>query len=218
MDLQELATPIILFLAFVGYVSCLTRFLWITLALTLAGCGYVAQDYPFNDATQMYWLIAAGIAVGAFVLSRAYRPRPVPGPEPTVHKAVPGQPQIVIDGTNVMYWDGENADLGTLRAVIDALRHRGFASYVFLDASSRYHLRDETLNERGFANFLGLPPKQVKVCPAQTEADAFILKYAREHDLPVVSNDRFSDRAKQKQGLQLVKGVITNGKPIFEGL
>ena len=218
MDLQDLATPIILFLAFVGFVTCLTRFLWVTLALTLGGAGYVSMDYPLNEATQANWLIAAAIAVGAFVLSRMFATPPPSKPEPVVRKATPEQPEIVIDGTNVMYWDGESADLSTLKSVIDALKRRGFGPWVFLDASSRHHLRDESLNERKFAKILGVPQNQVIVCPAQTEADAFLLEYAREHDLPVVSNDRFGDRPSMAKGLRLVKGVITNGKPILHGL
>lgn len=89
---------------------------------------------------------------------------------------------------------------------------------MFLDASTRHHLGDKSLNETGFAKALGLTRNQVMVCPAQTEADAFLLKFAKENGFPVVSNDRFGDRAALAKGLKLVKGVMAGGKPVLQGL
>lgn len=126
-------------------------------------------------------------------------------------------PSVVIDGTNVMYWDGQ-ADLHTLRVVVDKLQSKNLSPHVFLDASSRHHLGDKSLDQHSFAAALGLAPNQVTVCPAQTEADAFLLRFAKENNIPVVSNDRFGDRASLAKGLKLVKGVIAGGKPVLQGL
>ena len=123
-----------------------------------------------------------------------------------------------VTGGHHLKFDSDGAQMVTLRIVIDALKKKGRTPIVFLDASSRHHLGDKGLNEQGFAKALGVPKSQVMVCPARTEADAFILKYARAEDLPVVSNDMFRDRAAQTKGLKFVKGVIVKGRPIFDGL
>jgi hypothetical protein len=126
--------------------------------------------------------------------------------------------EIVIDGTNVMYWDGDGAQISTLRIVVDYLKQKGHAPIVFLDASSRHHLGDKSLNERGFASALGLPKNKVVVCPAKTEADVFILKFAKQQGLPILSNDRFGDRKTQAKDLRIIKGVFIAGRPILDGL
>lgn len=126
--------------------------------------------------------------------------------------------QIAIDGTNVLFWRDEVAQLRTLRAVVDHLKREGFDPVVFLDASSRHHIGDKSLNEAKFARALGVSQKRVMVCPARTEADAFILHYAGEHRLPVVSNDRFRDRPCEARNIRLVKGRFEGDRPILKGL
>jgi Zc3h12a-like Ribonuclease NYN domain len=222
MDHFDIIRLLTVVLAFVGYFACLARFGLITL-LASAGFGaYLAQYYPVQGPNLTYWVVAVlfvlVLAIGARLGRRPAVVAASPPMAPRVKAAAQDLNEIVIDGTNVMYWDGEAADLSTLRVVVDDLSRRGYAPVVFLDASSRHHLKDKSLNENSFAKALGLPQTQVMVCPAKTEADAFILKFAREQGLPVVSNDRFGDRHEQTKGLKLVKGVIARGKPIFEGL
>lgn len=205
-----------LVLAFIGYVWCLSRLFWVTLALT-AGLGYyMSRTMPPDAATLAYWGAAGGVFLVALMVLYLLPDKPAE-PKNQLRSAKGKGREIVVDGTNVMYWNGD-ADLDTLRGVVAYLAGKGLAPIVFLDASSRHHLGDKSLNEKGFANALGLPRDRVMVCPAQTEADAFILKFAKEQDLPVVSNDRFGDRAQQAKGLKLIKGVYTRGKPILEGL
>ena len=214
-DLIRLGTVI---LAFVGYFACLARFGLITLILTALFGAYLAQYYPLSGAYQPYW-IAAALFVVILALGARLGKNPNPAAEtPARQKPLPDSKEVVIDGTNVLYWDGEQAELSTLCIVVDDLRRRGYAPFVFLDASSRHHLNDKTMTEKSFAKTLGLPQARVRVCPAKTEADAFILRFAREQALPVVSNDRFGDRHEQTRGLKLIKGIIARGKPIFEGL
>lgn len=214
-DVIRLGTVV---LAFVGYFACLARFGLITLILTALFGAYLSQFYPLTGVYQPYWIgatlfvliLALGARLGKTRTSAQDRSAPQ-GPQPD-------SKEIVIDGTNVLYWDGEQAELSTLCMVVDDLRRHSYAPFVFLDASSRHHLNDTSMTEKSFAKALGLPQSRVRVCPAKTEADAFILKFAREQSLPVVSNDRFGDRHEQTRGLKLVKGIIARGKPIFEGL
>ena len=216
----EVLTPIILLLAFVGYVFCLSRIMWITLGLTAALAAYFSRGYPFDGANLFYWGAAGGVVLTAWLAAMVLRPTdsasgtPLQKKKPKRKSELPG---VVIDGTNVMYWDGK-ADLRTLRVVVNKLRAKNLTPFVFLDASSRHHLGDKSLDQSGFAQVLGLKRNQVTVCPAQTEADAFLLKFAKDNNMPVVSNDRFGDRAALAKGLKLIKGVIVGGKPVLQGL
>lgn len=217
MDPIDVLKFTILALALLGYLHCLARFLRATLAATVALALYLGQVYPFGGIHLPHWIAAAVALLVLIVLAQFLKEKSPPAETPRTRSRTE-QRHIVIDGTNVLYWDGQEADLATLRSVVDTLKHRHYDPYVFLDASSRHHLCDTTLNETAFARQLGLPRKRVMVCPAKTEADAFILAFARQEGLAVVSNDRFGDRAAQKKGLKLIKGVMANGKPLFDGL
>ena len=126
--------------------------------------------------------------------------------------------QIAVDGTNVLFWKDEVARLPTLKRVVSRLQREGFDPVVFLDASSRHHLGDKSLNETKFAEQLGLPAKRIMVCPARTEADAFILEYAGLQNIAVVSNDRFRDRPQEARNIRLVKGRFQGDKLILKNL
>lgn len=215
MTLLDLAIPVISGLAFVGYVTCLLQFGWLTGACTLGFATLAYLLHPLDGDTQIYWGMAGAGLILALGSTWVFRPSPIAETAPERDK---GGAQIVIDGTNVLYWDGDGAQMVTLRIVIDALKKKGRTPVVLLDASSRHHLGDKGLDESGFAKALGIPTSQVMVCPARTEADAFILQYARAEGLPIVSNDMFRDRAAQTKGLKLVKGVIVKGRPVFDGL
>ena len=214
MSLGEILTTIVCLLAFVGYVCCLARGLWITIAVTLGLGIYVARSFAFSLEHWLYWGGAAGLFIAALlvlrVLPNTTAARGLSTSQPGVHG------DVVIDGTNVLYWGGD-PDIQTLRAVVDQLLAKGLRPFVFLDASSRHHLGDTSLNEKGFAKALGLARSHVTVCPAKTEADEFILAFAKKRGLPVVSNDRFGDRAKQAKGLKMIKGVVAGGKPMLQG-
>ncbi|MGJ8543999.1 MAG: NYN domain-containing protein [Sulfitobacter sp.] len=127
-------------------------------------------------------------------------------------------PNIVIDGTNVMFWRDETAQIATLQMVVNQLRQKGFTPMVFLDASSRHHMGDTSYNEAKFAQSLGLPRTQVTVCPAKTEADAFILEYAQPRKLPVVTNDNFRDRPQAARNVRLIHGHFQGQRPVLKNL
>ena len=126
--------------------------------------------------------------------------------------------QIAVDGTNVMFWRDETAQLSTLQVVLKRLGHEGFDPVVFLDASSRHHLGDKSLNERKFAQVLGLNENRIMVVPKGTEADAFILEYAGQQKLAVVSNDRFRDRPSEARNIRLVKGRFEGSRLVLKNL
>jgi biopolymer transport protein ExbD len=202
-------------LAILGYYFCLSRRFWLTLAASLVVGSLATMQYPFESENVAIWVatlvVAASCIIAVWLSPTASHPQEA--------EKETGRPnQIVIDGTNVLYWDGDGAQMATLRVVVTALQSKGYAPIVFLDASSRHHLRDKSLNEKRFAKALNLSAKNIMVCPAGTEADVFILKFARSERLPIVSNDRFGDRAKQAKGLKIVKGIIAKGRPIFDGL
>ena len=126
--------------------------------------------------------------------------------------------QIAVDGTNVLFWRDNAADLTTLGQVVRRLREEDFDPVVFLDASSRHHLGDRALNEDAFAARLGLTRNRVMVCPARTEADAFILDYARAQKIPVVSNDRFRDRPREARNIRLIEGRFEGPRLVLKNL
>lgn len=213
IEVLKIAT---LVLAFVGYVWFLARAMIATVLATAGIAFYVARDVPIDGTTAVYWAAAGAMFLVAFFAARFMRasaaidaPRPV--------RPRNGQKEVIIDGTNVLFWDGD-ADLATLRCVVDYLRGKEVHPYVFLDASSRHHLKDKSLNKSGFAKALGMKKGRVMVCPAQSEADEFILKFAKDQGLPIISNDRFGDRAAQAKGIKMIKGIIARGKPVLQGL
>ncbi len=216
MEPLYVLTASVLLLAFVGYVGCLSRIYWVTVLATGAVGFYAARSVPPDTDNAIVWATAGVAFLAALMVVRVLPKTAQPRQKPPQGKRGKSK-DIVIDGTNVIYWDGD-ADLDTLRVVVRHLMEKGFAPIVFLDASTRHHLKEPSLDARGFARILGLRRDRVMVCPAQTEADAFILKFAKAEGLPIVSNDRFGDRAQQAKGLKLVKGVLARGKPILQGL
>jgi hypothetical protein len=104
--------------------------------------------------------------------------------EPSAEPAI-----ALVDGSNVAHSsEGEKARLANIVLVADKMREDGFEPVIVADAALRHQIDDrdgyERLVEEG----------KVKQAPAGTDADYFILSFARELDAVVVSNDRFRDR------------------------
>lgn len=96
---------------------------------------------------------------------------------------------VLVDGSNVAHsTEGEKAQLVNILAVRDKLTEEGLEPVVVVDAALRHQIDDragyEQLVEQGV----------VRQAPAGTDADYFILTFARELDARIVSNDRFRDR------------------------
>ena len=99
------------------------------------------------------------------------------------------KPIVLVDGSNVAHsTEGEKAQLANILAVREKMSEEGFEPVVVVDAALRHQIDDragyEQLVESGV----------VRQAPAGTDADYFILSFARELDARIVSNDRFRDR------------------------
>jgi hypothetical protein len=96
--------------------------------------------------------------------------------------------RAIVDGSNVAFaTEGGEPRLGNIRLVCNKLREEGLEPIVVVDAALRHRIDEageyERLVEAG----------ELKQAPAGTDADYFILSFAREMDAFVVSNDRFRD-------------------------
>lgn len=103
------------------------------------------------------------------------------------------QKRILIDGSNVMHWNGGDPDLLVVRSVARALSTKGYHVGVIFDANAGYKLADRYMNDAALAKALGLNEKQIMVAPKGHPADGFLLQAARDMDAPIVTNDRFRD-------------------------
>jgi hypothetical protein len=100
---------------------------------------------------------------------------------------------IVIDGSNVMYWNGGQPNLETVIVVIERLTNLGFVPGVMFDANAGYLLGGRHRNDVAMARDLGLPRDRVMVVAKGVQADGFILQSARDLQARIVTNDRFRD-------------------------
>jgi hypothetical protein len=95
----------------------------------------------------------------------------------------------LVDGSNVAHsTEGEKPRLRNIELVTEKLLEEGYEPIVVSDAALRHQIdedrRYEALIDEG----------KVRQAPAGTDADYFILSFARELDAAIVSNDRFRDR------------------------
>ena len=94
----------------------------------------------------------------------------------------------------------------------DKLQAEGYEAIVVADAALRHQVNDaaafERLVERGV----------VHQAPAGTDADYFILNFARELDAVIVSNDRFRDRIDHFPELRrrIIRYMILEGEVVLE--
>ncbi len=109
---------------------------------------------------------------------------------------------VVVDGSNVAHAvEGMGARLENIRVVCRKLQEEGFRPVVLVDAKLRHEIDEpeayESFVEKGM----------IRQAPAGTDADYFILSFAREFNGRVVSNDRFRDLASGFADV-VEKGVI----------
>ncbi|WP_050525592.1 NYN domain-containing protein [Pseudorhodobacter aquimaris] len=123
----------------------------------------------------------------------------------------------VIDGSNVMYWQGGVPKIEAVKAVVEYLTARGYAPSVMFDANAGYLLADHYMHDGALARQLGLPVSHVMVVPKGVQADPYILAAARDKAAPVVSNDRFRDWAgdypEVTQPEHCIRGNFRDGVP-----
>jgi hypothetical protein len=120
---------------------------------------------------------------------------------------------VLVDGSNVAHSsEGERGLLSNITLVCDKLREEGYEPLVLVDAALRHQIDDrkryEELVESG----------AIRQAPAGTDADYFILAFARELDASIVSNDRFRDRQKAfpDAAKRLIRYMVVMGEVVLE--
>lgn len=120
---------------------------------------------------------------------------------------------IIVDASNVAHsTEGDQPQLANILAVRRKLAEDGRDPIVVADASLRHQIDDR----KGYEQLVD--EGVVRQAPAGTDADFFILSFARELDARIVSNDRFRDRMKQFPDAQdrLVRYMIVENEVVFE--
>lgn len=149
--------------------------------------------------------------------SRGQRPsRPPPPPTDTDRRTV------LVDGSNVIYWQDNTPQLAPLLQVVQDLSRRGLKPGVVFDANVGYKLTGKFLGECDLSRMLSLPRDQILVVPKGTQADPFLLETARDLKAPIVTNDRYRDWTDRypdvAQPGQLITGTIRDGQVTLSGL
>ncbi len=120
---------------------------------------------------------------------------------------------VLVDGSNVAHsTEGEAPNIANLVIVRDKLREEGFEPVIMVDAALRHQIDDSQLYEKLVED------GTIKQAPAGTDADYFLLSFARELNACIVSNDRFRDRIKQfpEARDRVIRYMIVNDEVVFE--
>jgi hypothetical protein len=119
----------------------------------------------------------------------------------------------IVDGSNVAHAsEGGEAKLENIRLVCSKLVEQGYEPIVVVDAALRHQIDDSDGYERL------VDDGKIRQAPAGTDADYFILSFARELEASVVSNDRFKDRleAFPEARERVIRFMIVNEEVVFE--
>lgn len=118
--------------------------------------------------------------------------------------------KILIDGSNVLFWQGGHVQIDAPALVVRALLARRFAPVIYFDNSIGQHLGADALDTlRALA--------EVTIVPAGTPADVVLLAACGQGRQQIVSNDRFQTWRGQFPALQgrwLVTGAIGKGRRV----
>jgi len=144
----------------------------------------------------------------------------VQGAAPVDLSSRPPQNAIVVDGSNVMHWGGDPS-VNVLSRILRNLEAKGHTPIIFFDASVGYILGDRYYDEAKLASLVGTPANHICVVDKGVVADVAILAFASDHDLRIVTNDRFRDWRVQfdhaaKKGT-LIGGAWRDGTVIWRG-
>jgi hypothetical protein len=101
-----------------------------------------------------------------------------------------GEKIALVDGSNVAHTtEGPKPRLANIRILCEKLIEDGYTPIVVVDAALRHQIDDRDDYEHMVEEGL------IRQAPSGTDADFFLLSFARELGASVVSNDRFRDRA-----------------------
>lgn len=122
---------------------------------------------------------------------------------------------IVMDGSNVLYWEDKAPELAAVRRVVLQLQARGLQPVVWFDANVGYLVANRYLGPRVLARALGVSQRQVIVAEKGTPADPLVLEGARALRARIVTNDRFRDWAEDfpevADAALFVRGTMRGG-------
>lgn len=120
---------------------------------------------------------------------------------------------VLVDGSNVAHSsEGEQARLGNIDIVVKKLVAEGYEPVVVVDAALRHQIDDRREYEHR------VETGSIRQAPAGTDADYFLLAFARELDAYVVSNDRFRDRQDSfpEARERMIRYMIVAHEVVFE--
>ncbi len=80
-----------------------------------------------------------------------------------------------------------------LQRILRNLEEKGYTPIVFFDANVGYVLDDHYYDEAKVAGLIGVPARHVCVVNKGEIADEGILAFATDHNLRVVTNDKYRD-------------------------
>jgi hypothetical protein len=122
-------------------------------------------------------------------------------------------PRVLVDGSNVAHaTEGGEAKLENILLVMAKLREERFEPRIVADAALRHQIDDKKAYEQLIED------GTVHQAPAGTDADYFILSFAREMDARILTNDRFRDRAQEfaKERDRIIRYMIVDGAVVLE--
>jgi hypothetical protein len=119
----------------------------------------------------------------------------------------------IVDASNVAHsTEGEPPHLANLLLVRDKLVEEGLEPIIVADAALRHQIDESARYEQLIDDGV------VRQAPAGTDADYFILSFARELRASIVSNDRFRDRIRQfpEAKDRVIRYMILNREVVLE--
>jgi hypothetical protein len=121
--------------------------------------------------------------------------------------------KVLVDGSNVAHSsEGEKARLRNIQLVVEKLEGEGLDPIVVADAALRHQIDQVEKYEKL------IDDGEIRQAPAGTDADYFILAFARELDAYIVSNDRFRDRQDSFPDARerMIRYMIVEDEVVFE--
>jgi hypothetical protein len=122
-------------------------------------------------------------------------------------------PRVLVDASNVAHaTEGGEARLRNIELVQQKLREDGLEPIVVADAALRHQIDNKPAYEKL------IDDGKVHQAPAGTDADYFILSFAREMDARILTNDRYRDRAKDfpRERNRVIRFMIVGDEVVLE--
>ena len=119
----------------------------------------------------------------------------------------------IVDGSNVAHAsEGDRAHLENIRLIWEKLLEEGYEPIIVADAALRHQI-DQPVEYEEWVD-----KGKIRQAPAGTDADYFILAFARELEAAIVSNDRFKDRIQAFPEVRerVIRYMIVSGEVVFE--